>query len=169
MISYYILIVILFYIFIEDVTYLGISWPVFPLLLFVSAIYSIHKYTLFKEVIGIQITNTVIYLIQLFLLFIYISIKEKRITNITKNHFGWGDILFSICIASLFSTYDYILFHLFSTFFSITIWYVLFKLKIYKSNRIPYAGLQALYILLIELLSIKIKSLNAYTIYSFKL
>lgn len=140
---------LLLLIIIEDVRYRAVRWWAFPLLAvgFIGIEYKALEYT---DVL----TNLVFVIIQLAMLSIYFSFKEKKVFNITKKYLGWGDILFWVAACFLFSIPNYLLFFIGSLIFSvfaIVIWKLIMKSN---TTTIPLAGLQSIVVLLLLLLSI---------------
>ncbi|PTQ92456.1 hypothetical protein C8P68_11256 [Mucilaginibacter yixingensis] len=84
--------------------------------------------------------NLIFLFVQLGLVSLYFSIKNKTWTNITSELLGWGDILFLCALAFYLPVVNFIVFYL-SSLLLILLYWVLRK----PNNRhIPLAGLQAL-------------------------
>ena len=89
-------------------------------------------------------------------LFVYISLKNKKITNILETHLGLGDILFFIAVIPLFSVRNFVLFFILGMFVSMTL-HLLFN-RFQKHLTIPLAGYLSLF--LISILSYSFISSN---------
>lgn len=86
-------------------------------------------------------------LLVLALLWLYVSIKNKKTTNPFKKDIGLGDILFFFAVTPLFGFEEYLLF--FVSGMLITILYHL----IAKIKLIPLAGILGAYLLVLKILS----------------
>jgi hypothetical protein len=83
-------------------------------------------------------------LVNILVLFVYVSLKLKKQTNIFKHYFGWGDLLFLIAIIPLFSTQNYILFFISGMLLSMLFHLTLNRFQ--KHLNIPLAGYLSLYL-----------------------
>ena len=137
--------VLLIFIIVEDFKHRAVRWWFFPLLgLTLIGI----EYRQFS--VEVVLLNCCFILIQLAMLSLYFSIKEKKLVNITKNYLGWGDIVFWMVISLLFSTLNFILFTMVSLLF---VMFILLVVHMVKNNNslkiIPLAGLQAIALLVV--------------------
>jgi hypothetical protein len=135
------LVVLLGVTFLQDWKYRAISWVVFPLLLAVTTLLfwqaALSKLTL---VFNLFFLTTVVAT-----LFLYLSFKRGKLTNIFKTDLGWGDVLFLIAIIPLFMDRNSILFFISGMLIS-GIFHLLIARKI-ESPKIPLAGYLALYLI----------------------
>jgi hypothetical protein len=121
----------------QDLRFRGIHWFVFPLLL-IGAIA-----LRWDELDAITLLyNTGFLLFLLLGLTLYLSLKEKRLVNITNGYFSWGDILFLIALIPLFPFHWFILFFTFGTISTLLFHLIASMIKPQKS--IPYAGYMAI-------------------------
>ena len=90
------------------------------------------------------LSNLTIVLIQLFVLFIYFSIKERRLVNIVNQQLGLGDILFFIPLALLFSPIHFVLFFVGSLCITLLIILLLWLTQKVDYNNIPLAAAMSL-------------------------
>jgi hypothetical protein len=81
---------------------------------------------------------------QLAILTVYFSIRNKRWTNITAGLLGLGDILFILSIAFYLSTLNFLFFYIISLIAVLLIWLIWQRLSAKKNKYIPLAGLQSL-------------------------
>lgn len=107
-----------------------------PVLIFMMAILkSIYSYGEVNKdmdlIYGFIILN-------FFVIFIYLSIKEKRWVNPFKKHIGLGDFLFLLAIVPLFNLRPYIIFFIMGMVFSLVL-YRIFRARS-NYNNIPLAG-----------------------------
>lgn len=92
--------------------------------------------------------------LQLGMLSIYFSVKNKKWLNIADKYLGWGDILFFICIAFLFSPLNYVAFYIISLVFTILLVFLQKALKLSNNKEIPLAGIQSFLLIILLFLSI---------------
>jgi hypothetical protein len=78
-------------------------------------------------------------------LFVYVSIKNKRITNIFETHLGLGDVFFFIAIIPLFSVRNFILFFITGMLVSMVL-HLAFN-TFQKHLTIPLAGYLSLFLI----------------------
>jgi hypothetical protein len=136
----------------EDFKYRAVSWWLF-LLLAAMAFFVEYQWFSFIDVS----MNAGFVIIQLVILTIYFSIKEKKKVNLMTRYLGLGDILFWIILCLLFSPVNFTLFFMASmvlVMIVVGVWKIA-KLKPVMTT-VPLAGIQAavlLAVLLIHLLS----------------
>ena len=133
----YIIAIIFFLIFIQDVKYRGVHWAFFPILLAGSVYYSFENISINQVVFNFSFL-----VVLLSSLTIYLSIKEGRLVNVSKGYFSWGDILFLIVVIPLFSFQMYMLFFIVGTILSLAFHLIASMISIQKT--LPYAGYMAL-------------------------
>ncbi len=141
LISHIALVILLVIAFVQDWKYRAISWTLFPLLLIVAGIIfwsaDLSKLTL--------VFNFGFLTIVLGCLFLYVSFKRGKLTNIFKADLGLGDVLFLIAIIPLFMDRNYILFFITGMLISGITHLIIAGGK--KNAKIPLAGYLALYII----------------------
>jgi len=107
-----------------------------PVLIFIIAILkSIYSYGEVNR--DMDLTYGFI-ILNFFVIFIYLSIKEKRWVNPFKKHIGLGDFLFLLAIVPLFYLRPYIIFFIMGMVFSLIL-YGVFRVRS-NYNNIPLAG-----------------------------
>ncbi len=79
--------------------------------------------------------------IQLLLVKIYFSIRKSRIIKIADSYLGWGDILLFTVLCFSFSTFNFIIFYLFSLLIAVFSYIVNFYFRKNASKEIPLAGI----------------------------
>jgi len=144
------LLAILFY---EDRKYRAVSWIVFPLLALTFIVCSL-SYVRWTELLFNTFYNISFLLIQLLLITLYFSLKNRKIILITQNYLGTGDILFLLCLAFFFSPINYIVFYFTSLFLILAGVLVYLIVKRNFNLKLPLAGLQSLLLLALILLNI---------------
>jgi len=146
----------------QDMRYRAVSWVCFPLL-------AITMFAIKQQEAGWRETlihcagGLSFFGIQLFFLWFYISLKHRRFINITSDCLGLGDILFLMAIAFYFSPVNYILFYTGSLI--VVLIYTLVRRHFLKEPHyeIPLAGLQALLLSMLIMLSLANPNLKPYT------
>ncbi len=128
----------------QDWKYRAIYWFVFPLIAIVALLIFFMQQPDWN-VLGLNLifVSTVISL-----LFVYVSVKAKRWTNIFENHFGLGDVLFFLAITPLFSASNYVLFFITGMIFSAALHGLVSLRKAGKT--IPLAGYLSVYLIALK-------------------
>lgn len=125
----------------QDWKFRAIHWFIFPLiaadalLIFVWTDWSLEA----------LLRNCLFIAAVMGMLFFYVSLREKRWTNLFERHFGLGDLLFFLAVTPLFNSFNYILFFITGMFFSATV-HGLVSLR-WKTPTIPLAGYLAVYVI----------------------
>lgn len=131
----------------------AVYWFFFPLLFGLS----FYEKMEFISIKGIAL-NLLFLCILLVGLTVYVSLKERKLINITKGFFSIGDILFLIAILPLFTLSNYVLYFTAGTIFSLLIHAISLLLKS-KNNTVPFAGYMSLLLIFYLLFESKITSL----------
>ena len=133
MIIFLLLIAMLVLCFYQDVRYRGIHWLAFPFILAGALALNWNELDL------IALVYNVGFLLFLLLgLTLYLTLKERKLVNITEGYFSWGDILFLLAITPLFSVQWFVIFFTFGTI--LTLFFHLIASMIKPQKTIPYAG-----------------------------
>jgi len=120
---------------------------VLPILLCIGAI---TRFLILEYAIS-ELLFTVVFLVLVLLgLFIYTSIKSKRIINPVDSSIGLGDIVFFIAVIPLFFSTTYILFFSTGMLFSI-VCHLLFTKN--KAAHVPLAGYLSIYLILLSMVN----------------
>ncbi|NQX41317.1 hypothetical protein HQN84_20875 [Pedobacter steynii] len=149
------------FVFYQDMRYRAVYWICFPIL---AILLFGLKFSLTGFIDGLTEAGygLLFLLIQLFFLWIYFSVKNKGMVNITNDYLGWGDILFLIAITFYLSPGNYVLFYISSLI--LVLIYALCTSSFQKENKhIPLAGLQAA---LLALLMMTDHLLSTFALYS---
>jgi hypothetical protein len=135
---------LLSFIFIQDFLYRGVYWFLFPVL--VTALIFLHflQHTYFSPLWQPLLLNIGFILVQLLLLTGYLSLKRRKLVNITAGLLGWGDVLFLLSIAFYLSFLNYVFFYTASLPIVLFFWLVWQLLSKNKNLHIPLAGFQSL-------------------------
>lgn len=134
----------LIWMFYQDMRFRAIYWICFPVTTLLL-IMCLPEYLQLKELFSNTITNLLILLVQIFFVSVWVSLKNRRIINITDSHIGWGDLLFLIAAAFYFSPANYFLFYVSSL---VLVLFISLPSLIKRRGQveIPLAGLQALFL-----------------------
>ncbi len=136
------ILVVLVLIFWQDLKERAVSWYFFPMLFVLIFLYRMPSEGL-EKIIEFAGINTLFLLIQLVMVSLYFSLKNRGWINITKKYLGIGDILFLLVITPLLTPVLYVLFYLISLLLIVVVAMLIKFVKNYQKT-IPLAGLQAL-------------------------
>ena len=137
-----ILSMLLVFIVLQDFSYRAVH------LALLGAIFLVSSVLLYFKTSTLFNTQTFVYIVLIFaVLWMYLSIKNKKITNPLKRHIGLGDILFLIAVTPLFYVYNYILF--FVTGMLLTLVVTLVLKKYINKQTVPLAGILSAYLLIL--------------------
>jgi len=124
----------------QDIKYREISWVLIPLIL-AGFIYKAMEY---KNILMTDVLLNISFIaIQLLLLTIYISIKNKKPVNIVNTYLGIGDILFFLVICVAFSPINFIAFYILSLVFTLAAIIIYNRFSGKQTKEIPLAGSMA--------------------------
>jgi hypothetical protein len=132
----------------QDFKFRGIYWWLFPLLLFLFVLDALLHFT-FAGTLSSAGANLLFLSAQVLFLSAYVSLRNRKLTNIFKGYFGLGDLLFLLCLSFCFSFLNYIAFYLLSLMLVILLTLVFNGRSGDKGKKIPLAGYQALFLILL--------------------
>lgn len=145
----------------QDLLYRAVYWWCFPILAILLAILK-YNYTGIEQTVTDAVCGLLFLATQLFILWIYFSVKHRKLINITDNYLGWGDVLFLIAIPFYLSPVNYVLFYVLSL--TLVLLYALTTTKLITNNKhIPLAGLQAALLGIAMIIDYVTPSLSLYT------
>ena len=144
-ILYISLVLLLLVVIYQDLKWRAVNLIIFPTLLvctfgvFMGEYYNWHS----------LLMNVLFITVIILALFVYISIKQKKLTNIFKAHFGLGDVLFMYAVLPLFSSRNLILFIICGMLFSLLLHVVINFKAIGKDAEltIPLAGYLSIFLI----------------------
>lgn len=140
----YIIIAVLFILFIQDFSGRSIHISLPPLLFGLLYWYNREEITTTDLIFNLGFISLVIGL-----LFIYISLRTKKLTNPFKRHFGLGDLLFLFSISPIDKTYNFMFIFIIGTLFTVILHTLV---QIFQTtSTIPYAGYFSIFIILLLL------------------
>ncbi len=129
---------------IQDLKSRAVNWILFPVLCGLLVwLYGLENNGT-KDLIWSVPFNCGFLTLQLLLVSLYFSIKNKRWTNITSSQLGWGDILFLLCAGIYLSRAHFLAFYILSLVIILILLPLWQMLPGRKITTIPLAGLQAL-------------------------
>ncbi|MDB5134663.1 MAG: hypothetical protein JWP37_1266 [Mucilaginibacter sp.] len=130
-------------IFFQDIRSRSVYWVLFPLLTGLLILIRIRHQGFF-QFWQPALINLGFVIVQLFILTIYFSIKNKKWINVTSQLLGWGDILFLLSIAVYLSVLNFLFFYITSLVGILALWLTWQVVSAKKNKYIPLAGLQSL-------------------------
>ncbi|MFD2581596.1 hypothetical protein ACFSR6_03780 [Pedobacter vanadiisoli] len=136
----------------QDFKYRGIYWWMFPVLFLLMAAATVRVLG-FTATISQAVKNGLFLALQFLVLTGYISIKQKKLTNIFDGFFGLGDLLFLVVLCFGFSFLNYVLFHLLSLTLIILFTAIFGQQSKTHGKKIPLAGYQALMFMVLTAIS----------------
>lgn len=130
-------------VFYQDLRYRAVYWWCFPVI-FVLLLVLTRENADWHSVVANSLYNVAFLLLQLVVLTVYFSFRQRKLVIITKGLLGWGDILLLLCLAFYFSPLTYLLFYV-SSLIIVLLFTLLIRLKDKEAGmKVPLAGLQAL-------------------------
>lgn len=138
-----------FIIFYQDLRYREISWWTLPLL-FISLIPKYFVNNSWSILIEQGVINSLITIIELLLIFLYFSIKNKKITNVFTIQLGIGDVLFLLIIGPFFHPMLYVWFQVSSLILILFFSLIYGVIKKNWNYTIPLAGILSILLLLLN-------------------
>lgn len=144
----------------QDFKQREISWFLIPIA-FVGFFYAAMYNNAFEVVLKDVVFNLIFIIVQIILLTIYMSVKNKKLVNIVNTYIGIGDILFFAVIAAAFSPFNFIIFYLASTILTL-LGFVLISMVKKSAKEIPLAGSMASVMLILMILNFCLPNLNFY-------
>jgi len=135
-------------IFIQDIKGRAVYWILFPLL----AIVLFCSHALRAGSLSLlwlpALINSGFVVLQLVLVTVYFSVRQKRLVNIVDRLLGLGDIFFLLSIAFYLSIINFLFFYIISLITSLFVWVIWQMIAERKTKHIPLAGLQAMLFIL---------------------
>lgn len=141
----FLILVCLWAMFVQDMRYRAISWFFFPVLAVLYVTHGLAAGIHIQELLINTGLNLAFLLMVFALVWLYISLRRRRLVYLPDRLIGWGDILFLLCICFYFTLLNFILFYITSLLLVIIIWLAWTRYRPQAAARhIPLAGLQAL-------------------------
>lgn len=137
----------------QDFRLREISWILFPVLAIIVIFIATLELSI-KTFISFTVFNIVFITIQLAVLAIYFSLKNKKLTLRLDKYIGLGDILLFYVFSLAFSPMNFIIFFTVSLFIILIIWLIISLIAKPKITTIPLAG--AFSLVMLVLMGIKI-------------
>jgi hypothetical protein len=137
----------------QDHQYLAVSWLLFPALILMFVAYSLLFLPIQQLLRNLSMTAVFI-LVQLLVLTLYFSIREKKLVNITGRYLGTGDILFLFALCFVLSPINFIVFYMFSLIATLLRELVFIPMMRIRTRKVPLAGIQAFLLCVVFFLQI---------------
>lgn len=146
----------------QDFKHRAISWYLVPftfLALLIKGLLTTSATTIFLKD---SLFNAAFILVQLLLISVYISIKNKKRTNIVNSYLGIGDILFFVVLCMAFSPANFIVFFIVSLVLTL-IGFIVYRIAVKSAKaEIPLAGAMALLLIMLIVAGKFIPGFNVY-------
>ena len=143
----------------QDMKFRAISWILIPAL-FIILIAKEFAFAHANDLIFNTLFNFSFVIIQFVLLTIYMSLKNRRLTNIINSYLGIGDLLFFLAITVAFSPLNFLLFFVISMTITL-LFFIAYKIiKKNASPELPLAGGMAAVMLVLNVIAIVEPQLN---------
>ncbi len=130
----------------QDLKSRAVHVVLFPLIFIAFVAFRLMQIP-FQELLIDTSLNIGLIALNLGLATIYFSLKRKQLTVLTSGLIGWGDVLFFCCLTPLFSFSEFCLFFPASLVFALVCWLVVSVFRKDQLNKVPLAGLQALFVM----------------------
>lgn len=146
----------------QDFKQREISWILIPLA-FLALLFNASTVVSMENLIKNTLFNLAFVTLQLVLLTIYMSIKNKKAVNILREHLGLGDVLFFVVLCIAFSPVNFIVFYILSliaTLAGCIVYVSVFSKK--AMDEIPLAGGMATVLVVVLLINKVVTHLNFY-------
>ncbi|HEY9196123.1 MAG TPA: hypothetical protein VIM77_07650 [Mucilaginibacter sp.] len=131
-------------IFVQDMRTRTVHWLLFPFTGLLLLLLRWQAAGLWSQVWPPVFINICFVTLQLTLLSLYFSARNKRWINITQSMLGLGDILFLFVLTFYLSVFNFIAFYLVSLPVVLLLWLFVRKLSRTNAAQIPLAGFQSL-------------------------
>ena len=154
---------LLFITFLQDLRERAVYILLFPLLLIGFTAISLYSQPV-SVLAGNYLLNFLFLVIQMVLLYAYFTISRGKPTVLIGTLIGWGDILFWLVTAALFSPANYILYFLASLVFALAFhFFISLIAEGGEPAKVPLAGNQALFLMAALILQLFYPALNFYS------
>jgi len=140
-------VLVLLLIFLQDVRSRAVHWFLFPVLAGLLTIIRLYDHPWFA-IWQVASINMGFLAVQLLILTVYFSLKNKKWINITRQLLGWGDVLLLICLTVYLSALNFLFFYMVSLTGVLLLWLGWQGVSPKKSKYIPLAGFQSLIFIL---------------------
>jgi len=135
-------------IFIQDIKGRSVLWVLFPLLAMALLWSHASRAGNWSGLGQAVLINAGFIVLQLVLVSVYFSVRQKKFVNLTDRLLGMGDILFLLSIVFYLSVLNFLFFYVISLVISLVVWIIWQMIAERKTKHIPLAGLQAMIFML---------------------
>ena len=105
------------------------------------------------KILELWLLNTLVFVVELLLLKMYFSYRNKMVEPIINRYLGLGDVLFISLLGLSFSTYNFVVFLLFSLSTALAASFFLIRYKKIESKSIPLVSLLSIPFVLLLILA----------------
>jgi formate hydrogenlyase subunit 3/multisubunit Na+/H+ antiporter MnhD subunit len=125
----------------------AVHWFLFPVLAGLLTVIRLHDHP-WSAIWQTTLINMGFLAVQLFIVTLYFSLKNKKWVNITQQLLGWGDVLFLLNITVYLSALNFLFFYIVSLTAVLLLWLSWQVVSSKKNKYIPLAGFQSLIFIL---------------------
>lgn len=137
----------------QDFRFRAIGWYLIPAIVVLMVVSDKGNLTITDYLTTVSL-NLVFLLIQFAFVWLYVSIKNKKRTNILKGHIGSGDWLFFASLAFGFSTLNFVVFVTCGLLITLTIHLVAHLIAKASLKNVPLAGYMAALCIVLQIVQI---------------
>lgn|ERR1035437_3757971 len=137
----------------QDFKYRAIHWLLFLLICVLFIIDALTSMSLIQYAKNVYY-NLILIVFQLTLLYLFYVIKGRNLKSILNKIIGTGDVLFILLLSLFFSWHSFLFYYIGGLVFSIIIWLLLKHLLIIEEEFVPFAGLMAVFCILIIIIEL---------------
>lgn len=145
----------------QDFKQREISWILIPLCS-LALLFRATQFAAYDIILKNTLLNITFVALQLLLLTIYMSIKNKKAVNILREHLGLGDVLFFVVLCIAFSPINFIVFYVISMMATLIGFVAYTAISSQKAKEIPLAGAMASFLVIAILIDKTTTHLNFY-------
>ncbi|MCB2196739.1 MAG: hypothetical protein KQH79_12825 [Bacteroidetes bacterium] len=142
------LLIILAFIVYQDFRFKAVSWIFFPVGFVLGIVVALLEVNLHNLLIN-SATILLFLIFQLAIIMLFTRLKYKKTKNVFNSVFGLGDILFLTMIVPFFSPINFLLYFILSLIFTLVTFILFSKTRVLKSPRVPLAGLQSMFLIIV--------------------
>ena len=145
----------------QDFKYRTIHWFLFLLICVLFIIDALTSMSLILYAKNVY-CNLILIAFQFSLLCSFYVIKGRNLKLIVNKIIGTGDILFILLLSLFFSWHSFLFYYIGGLVFSIIIWLLLKHILIIEEEFVPFAGLMAVFCILIIIVELIIPLYNRF-------
>lgn len=132
----------------QDFKYRAIHWFLFLTLSAILIIDGVNSKPLNQYCLDVTF-NIIIIIIQFVILLLFYSLRGRKFSSIINRLIGTGDIIFILILSLAYPWESFLFLYLAALIFSVIIWLIVKNLFHVHDDLIPFAGLMAVFCLII--------------------